>query len=142
MMVLQQNFIDTFQMNQLLSFQVFMTPGESLTPWVLLIEEESYLPSGSYLGRITSRKRVGAQNEQHPNRDPNKTKVQQWHLWVMLTFRTHTGIPQKKFLSQKMFFFLLICLHLHLIEHIMKQTFVGKKFLQFHSLNFERIFNF
>ena len=23
---------------------MFMTPGESLTPWVLLIEQESYLP--------------------------------------------------------------------------------------------------
>ena len=23
---------------------MFMTPGESLTPWVLLIEEKSYLP--------------------------------------------------------------------------------------------------
>ena len=46
-----------------------MTPGESLTPWVLLIEEESYLPSGPYLGRITSGKWVGAQNEKHSNRD-------------------------------------------------------------------------
>ena len=46
-----------------------MTPGESLTPWVLLIEEESYLPPGPYLGRITSGKRVGARNEKHPNRD-------------------------------------------------------------------------
>ena len=46
-----------------------MTPGDSLTPWVLLIEQESYLPSGSYLGRITSGKPVGAQNEKRPNRD-------------------------------------------------------------------------
>ena len=46
-----------------------MTPGESLTPWVLPIEEESYLPSRPYLGQITSGKRVGAQNEKHPNRD-------------------------------------------------------------------------
>ena len=23
---------------------MFMTPGESLTPWVLLMEQESYLP--------------------------------------------------------------------------------------------------
>ena len=46
-----------------------MTPGESLTPWVLLIEQESYLPSGPCLGRITSGKRVGAQNEKRPNRD-------------------------------------------------------------------------
>ena len=44
MMALQQNFVNTFQMNQLLSFQMFMTSGESLTPWVLLIEQESYLP--------------------------------------------------------------------------------------------------
>ena len=46
-----------------------MTPEESLTPWVLLIEQESYLPSGPYLGRITSGKRVVAQNEKRPNRD-------------------------------------------------------------------------
>ena len=46
-----------------------MTPGESLTPWVLLIEEESYLLSGPYLGRITSEKRMGAQNEKRPNRN-------------------------------------------------------------------------
>ena len=44
MMALNQNFINTLQMNQLLSFQMFMTPGESLTPWVLLMEQESYLP--------------------------------------------------------------------------------------------------
>ena len=46
-----------------------MTPGDSLTPWVLLIEEESYLPLGPYLGQITSKKKVGAQNEKCPNRD-------------------------------------------------------------------------
>ena len=38
-----------------------MTPGESLTPWVLLIEEEPYLPSGPYLGRTTSGKLIVAQ---------------------------------------------------------------------------------
>ena len=38
-----------------------MIPGESLTPWVLLIEEESYLPLGPYLEQITSEKQVGAQ---------------------------------------------------------------------------------
>ena len=43
MMALKQNFINALQMNQLLSFQMFMTPGESLTPWVLLVEQESYL---------------------------------------------------------------------------------------------------
>ena len=42
---------------------------ESLRPWVLLIKQKSYLPSGPYLGRNTSRKRVGAQNEKIPNRD-------------------------------------------------------------------------
>ena len=47
---------------------MFMIPGESLTPWVLLTEKESYLPSGPYLGRITSEKQVGAQNEKCPNR--------------------------------------------------------------------------
>ena len=31
-------------------------PGESLTPWVLLVEEESYLSSEPYLGQITSEK--------------------------------------------------------------------------------------
>ena len=36
--------------------------------WVLLIEE-SYLPSGPYLRRIISEKRLGAQNEKYPNRD-------------------------------------------------------------------------
>ena len=45
-----------------------MTPGESLTSWVLLIEKQSYLPSGPYLGWITSEKQVGAQNEKCPNR--------------------------------------------------------------------------
>ena len=69
MMAIEQNFIETFQKNWLLSFSVFLTAGESLTPWVLLIEQESYLPSGSYLGGITSGKRVGAQNEKRPNRD-------------------------------------------------------------------------
>ena len=47
---------------------MFITPGESLTTWVLLIEE-SYLQSGSYLGRIASGKREGAQKEKQPNRD-------------------------------------------------------------------------
>ena len=51
---------------------MFMTPGESLTPWVLLIEQESYLPLGPYLGRITSRRRVGVENEKRPNRDMQK----------------------------------------------------------------------
>ena len=48
---------------------LFMTPGESLTPWVLPIEEESYLPSRPYLGQITSGERVGTQNEKHLNGD-------------------------------------------------------------------------
>ena len=42
---------------------------ESLKPWVLLIGEESYLPSGPYLGRITSGKWAGTQNEKHSNRN-------------------------------------------------------------------------
>ena len=45
-----------------------MTPGESLAAWLLLLEE-SYLPSGPYLGRITSRKRKVVQKEKHSNRD-------------------------------------------------------------------------
>ena len=44
MMASKQNFVSTFEMNQLPSFKMFVTPGESLTPWVLLIEQESYLP--------------------------------------------------------------------------------------------------
>ena len=51
MMALQQNFINPFQMKQLLSFQMFTTPGESMsvtsgtTSWVLLLEQESYRSS-------------------------------------------------------------------------------------------------
>ena len=44
MMALQHNFINTFQTNQLLFFQMFITPGERMTPWVLPIEQKSYLP--------------------------------------------------------------------------------------------------
>ena len=44
-----------------------MTPEESLTAWVLLLEE-LYLPSGPYLGRITFGKQKSAQKEKHPNR--------------------------------------------------------------------------
>ena len=33
MMASQQNFINTFQMNQLLYFKMLMTPEESLAPW-------------------------------------------------------------------------------------------------------------
>ena len=69
MMVLQQNFIE-FYSNEpapvLLGVYDFWG---KLDTWVLLIEQESYLPSGPYLGRITSGKRVGAQNEKRPNRD-------------------------------------------------------------------------
>ena len=42
---------------------------KSLTPWLLLIEEESHLSSGLYLGQITSGKPVGTQNERLPYRD-------------------------------------------------------------------------
>ena len=41
MMTLQQNFINTFQMNYLLSFKLSVTPGENLAPWVLLLEQQS-----------------------------------------------------------------------------------------------------
>ena len=44
MIALQQSFKNAFQMNQLLFFQMFMSPGESLTLWMLLTEQESYLP--------------------------------------------------------------------------------------------------
>ena len=37
MMALHQNFINNFQL--FLRFWMFMTPAESLTPWVLLIEQ-------------------------------------------------------------------------------------------------------
>ena len=51
--------------------------------------------------------------------------------------------PEKKFFVTKNIFFSLISLHFHLIDHIRKQTFVGKKIpSQFHSINFERVFNF
>ena len=56
-------------------------------------------------------------------------------------FPTHRD-PSKEIFATKNIFFLLTFLHLHLIDHIRKQTFEGKKFLQFHSLNFEHIFNF
>ena len=36
-MALHQNFINNFQL--FLRFWMFMTPAESLTPWVLLIEQ-------------------------------------------------------------------------------------------------------
>ena len=49
MVASQQNFLNTFKMNQLLSFQRFMTPGESQAPWVLLVEQESYL---SYMKKV------------------------------------------------------------------------------------------
>ena len=39
-----------------------------------------------------------------------------------------TGICRKETFSQKKVFFLLISLHLHLIDHIRKLTIVGKKF--------------
>ena len=39
-----QYFINNFQMNQLLSFQMFMTPGERLAQWVLPLEQKSYVP--------------------------------------------------------------------------------------------------
>ena len=48
---------------------MFRTSGERLTLWVLLIEKESYLPLGPYLGRTTSEKLVGAQTEKCRNRD-------------------------------------------------------------------------
>ena len=37
MTALHQNFINNFQL--FLRFWMFMTPAESLTPWVLLIEQ-------------------------------------------------------------------------------------------------------
>ena len=46
-----------------------MTPGETLTPFVLVIEKESYLPSGPYIGQTTSEKEMGAQNDKCPNRE-------------------------------------------------------------------------
>ena len=39
----KQNFINTFLMNQLLFFQIFITPGEIFAPWTLFLEQESYL---------------------------------------------------------------------------------------------------
>ena len=70
MIALQQNFIDTSNKLAPALLGVYDSwRKESLTTWVLLIEQQSYLPSGPCLGRITSGKRVGAQNEKHQNRD-------------------------------------------------------------------------
>ena len=94
-----------------------MTPAESLTPWVLLIEQKSYLPSGQYLERITSGKRVGAQNEKRSNRDMqnyfkigkysvtlHKMKVKQMTP-VRNAYISYTQtFPQKKSLSRNMYF--------------------------------------
>ena len=44
MMALKQNFINTLQINYLLFFQMFMSPRKRLTPWMLPIQQESYLP--------------------------------------------------------------------------------------------------
>ena len=96
-----------------------MTPGESLTPWVLLMEEESYLSSGPYLGQITSEKQVGAQNEKCPNRDMqnylksskepvtlHKTKVKQMNPCGWCLNFQHTDICQtfkRNFFHKKCF---------------------------------------
>ena len=94
-----------------------MTRAESLKPWVLLIEQKSYLPSGPYLGRITSGKRVGTQNEKRSNRDMqnyfkigkysvtlHKTKVKQMTP-VRNAYISYTQtFPQKKSLSRNMSF--------------------------------------
>ena len=151
MMVLQQNFIDTFQMNQLLSFQVFMTPGESLTPWVLLIEEESYLPSGPYLGRITSGKREGAEQEKHPNRymqnylkigklpvTLHKTKVKQMTP-VGNAYISYTQTSLKRNFCHKKCFLLVNLFTPSFSITSGSRHLWGKKF---NSLNFEHIFNF
>ena len=95
---------------------MFMTAGESLTSWVLLIEQESYLPSGPYLGRIASEKRVSVQNEKRPNRDIQnyfKSGIKPITLYktnsrqmtpVGNAYISYTQtFPQKKFLSQKIF---------------------------------------
>ena len=100
------------------------------------------------------RKRVGTQNEKHQNRDmQNYLKISKYlvtlhktkviTLWVMLAFPTHRH-PSKEIFVTKNVLFLLICLHLHLIDHIGKQTFVEKNFFSFiHlTLNIFLIFDF
>ena len=49
MMELRQNFINTFLMNLVLSFKKFMASGEALEPWMLFLEQESYL---SYIKKV------------------------------------------------------------------------------------------
>ena len=61
---------------------------------------------------------------------------------VSNAYISYTQASLKRNFFTKNVFFLLICLHLHLIDHIRKQKFVGEKILQFYSLDFERIFNF
>ena len=137
-------------MNQLLSFQVFMTPGKSLTSWVLLIEE-SCVPSGPYLGRITSEKRVGPQNEKHPDRDMqnylkigkypvtlHNTKVKQMTP-VGNTYISYTQTSLKRnFCHKKCFLFVNLFTPSFNITSGSRHLW-GKKF---NSLNFEHIFNF
>lgn len=48
----------------------------------------------------------------------------------MHKFPTHRHSHKRNFVTKKVLF-LLICLHLHIIDHIRKHTFEGKKF--FHS---------
>ena len=63
-----------------------------------------------------------------------------------MTLVVHTSILTKEFLSPKKAFFLLICLHNHLIDHISRHTSMGKFFftVSFTSLKvfFFLIFHF
>ena len=73
-MVLQQNFRHFSNELAPVLLGVYDSWGK-FAAWVLLLEE-SYLPLGTYLVRITSGKRKGAQKVKHPNRDmQNYSKI-------------------------------------------------------------------
>ena len=115
-----------------------MILGESLTPWLLLIEEELYLPSGPYLGQITSGEQVGPQNEKHPSRVmQNYLRIGKWPVTLHKTkvkqmtsvgnaCISYTQTSPKEVFVTKNVLFLLICLHFHLIDQIRKPKFVGE----------------
>ena len=69
-----------------------------------------------------------------------KQKWNKWPLWVMHKFPTDTYSCKWNFVTKV--FFLLICLHFHIIDHIRKQTFEGKRFLHsfIHFIYFKHAF--
>ena len=127
-----------------------MTPGKSLTPWVLLIEKESYLPSGPYLGRVTSGKRVGAQNEKRLNRNmQNYLKIGKQPLTLQKTkvkeitpvgnaYISYTQTFLKRnFCYKKGFLLVNLFTPSFNISHQEAEICGEKNSSQFHSINFE-----